>query len=248
MASVGETATVLHHLMLALLLGIVSAEQQCDSAGYPRIVIGCWQLLEREHDQSQAVATLKGYVDAGYTAFDTADIYGPSEAILGKLRKAVSVPLRFFTKYVTKDASVHEARRVNANSRAALGAVPEIVQLHWWDYADGRFVEAARHLVTLQHEGLLTDVAACNFDLPHLRRLVDAGVPLVANQATPCSPGCNSMQPRLQPHATQAAAPCNPDRAHTQPSLRRHANQAAIPCMPGCNRMSPRLQPCVNRA
>ena len=44
--------------MLAILLGIVSAEQ-CDSGGYPRIVIGCWQLLEREHDQSQAVATLQ---------------------------------------------------------------------------------------------------------------------------------------------------------------------------------------------
>ena len=44
--------------MLALLLGIVSAEQ-CDSGGYPRIVIGCWQLLEREQEQSQAVATLQ---------------------------------------------------------------------------------------------------------------------------------------------------------------------------------------------
>ena len=115
--------------MLALLLGIVSAEQ-CDSAGYPRIVIGCWQLLEREHDQSQAVATLGAYVEAGYTAFDTADIYGPSEEILGKLRQAVSAPPRFFTKYVTKDSSLQEARRVNAKSRAALGAVPEMVQLH----------------------------------------------------------------------------------------------------------------------
>ena len=126
--------------MLAILLGIVSAEQ-CDSGGYPRIVIGCWQLLERTHDQSQAVATLQSYVKAGFTAFDTADIYGPSEEILGKLRREIArsseTPPRFFTKYVTGDSSLQEARRVNAKSRASLGAVPDMVQFHWWDYSDG---------------------------------------------------------------------------------------------------------------
>ena len=171
--------------MLALLLGIVSAEQ-CDSGGYPRIVIGCWQLLEREHDQSQAVATLQAYVKAGFTAFDTADIYGPSEEILGTLRRQIAgssgTPPSFFTKYVTGDPSLQEARRVNAKSRSSLGAVPDMVQFHWWDYSDGHFVEAARHLVTLQKEGLIKDVAACNFDVAHLEPLIGAGVPLVANQ------------------------------------------------------------------
>ena len=160
--------------MLAILLGIVSAEQ-CDSGGYPRIVIGCWQLLERTHDQSQAVATLQSYVKAGFTAFDTADIYGPSEEILGKLRREIArsseTPPRFFTKYVTGDSSLQEARRVNAKSRASLGAVPDMVQFHWWDFSDGGFVQAAQHLVTLQKEGKLTDVAACNFDVAHLRRV-----------------------------------------------------------------------------
>jgi hypothetical protein len=101
--------------MLAILLGIVSAEQcDSDSGGYPRIVIGCWQLLERKHDQSEAVATLQSYVKAGFTAFDTADIYGPSEEILGKLRREIArsseTPPRFFTKYVTGDSSLQEAR------------------------------------------------------------------------------------------------------------------------------------------
>lgn len=175
--------------MLVLLLGIVSAEQcdSGDSGDYPRVVIGCWQLLERERDQSQAVATLQAYVKVGFTAFDTADIYGPSEEILGKLRREIAgsssgTPPRFFTKYVTGDSSLEEARRVNAKSRASLGAAPDMVQFHWWDYSDGHFVEAAQHLVTLQKEGKLKDVAACNFDVAHLKPLVDAGVPLVANQ------------------------------------------------------------------
>lgn len=51
-----------------------------------------------------------------------------------------------------------------------------------WDWSDGRFVAAARHLATLQAEQLLGDVAACNFDAPHLQRLLDAGLPIVANQ------------------------------------------------------------------
>ena len=167
-------APLLRSSMLAILLGIVSAEQ-CDSGGYPRIVIGCWQLLERTHDQSQAVATLQSYVKAGFTAFDTADIYGPSEEILGKLRREIArsseTPPRFFTKYVTGDSSLQEARRVNAKSRASLGAAPDMVQFHWWDFSDGGFVQAAQHLVTLQKEGKLTDVAACNFDVAHLRRV-----------------------------------------------------------------------------
>ena len=71
---------------------------------------------------------------AGFTAFDTADIYGPSEEILGKLRREIAgssgTPPRFFTKYVTGDSSLQEARRVNAKSRASLGAVPDMVQFH----------------------------------------------------------------------------------------------------------------------
>ena len=55
---------------------------------------------------------------------------------------------------------------------------------HWtgWDFSDPSFVTAARHLVTLQGEGKLGRVAACNFDTVHLRELVDAGVPIASNQ------------------------------------------------------------------
>ena len=79
--------------------------------------------------------TLQAYVKAGFTAFDTADIYGPSEEILGKLRREIAGssggPLpRFFTKYVTGDSSLQEARRVNAKSRTSLGVEPDMVQFH----------------------------------------------------------------------------------------------------------------------
>ena len=51
-----------------------AATAACEQPEYPDIVIGCWQLLERHNDPDRAVETLRAYVDAGFTTFDTADI------------------------------------------------------------------------------------------------------------------------------------------------------------------------------
>jgi len=176
-------------LRLAGALAVVGAaaagEAERACAPLPRIIIGCWQLLERDASRANAVATLTAYADAGFTAFDTADIYGPSESILGDFRAAYAgtAPLRFFTKYVTSDASRENAVAVNRQSRRALGVdALDLVQFHWWDFGDARYVDAARELVQLRAAGKIVAVAACNFDAPHLRHLLDAGVPLVANQ------------------------------------------------------------------
>ena len=171
-------------LAVALLSSSAAGESCADSpAAWPRVVIGCWQLTER-HDADSAVDLLQTYMRAGFTTFDTADIYGDSEALLGRLRarQPDGEHPEVFTKYVTGDASLDNARKVNSQSRQSLGGAPAMVQFHWWQYNDGRFVDAAQHLVKLQAEGHLRHVAACNFDTPHLKRLVDAGVPVVANQ------------------------------------------------------------------
>lgn len=147
----------------------------------PRIVIGCWQVLERQKDEAAAVATLRAYYDAGFTTYDTADIYGRSESLLGRLRGIGAEP-HVHTKFVTSSSDLGEARRVNSQSREALATVPDLVAFHWWDYADKSFVRAATHLATLRDEGMLHRVAACNFDVEHLREVVDSGVRVVSNQ------------------------------------------------------------------
>ncbi|CAE8740536.1 unnamed protein product [Polarella glacialis] len=48
----------------------------------PRVIVGCWQLLERHRSPETAVETLLAYAQAGFTAFDTADIYGSSEEMI----------------------------------------------------------------------------------------------------------------------------------------------------------------------
>ena len=172
-------------VFLSLIAAAVAEEESCElNTKFPRIVIGCWQLTERV-DEEAAVDVLQKYVSAGFHAFDTADIYGASETLLGRLRSRLGTsgdsPI-VHTKYVTKDASLQNARRVNRQSREALGAIPALVQFHWWDFDDARFVNAARHLVKLQGEGFLENVAACNFDTVHLTALVDAGIPVFSNQ------------------------------------------------------------------
>eukprot|EP00966_Prymnesium_polylepis_P148598 3432730-Prymnesium_polylepis.1 len=76
--------------LVALAAACAAAEEAaCADGGssYPRVVIGCWQLLERFRNEEKAVQTLQAYAEAGFTTFDTADIYGESEGILGKLRE-----------------------------------------------------------------------------------------------------------------------------------------------------------------
>ena len=110
------------------------------------------------------MSTLLEYARAGFTAFDTADIYGPSEGLLGEFRarwarESPSGPTpRFFTKYVTDDPGDREADRVNAKSLGSLGvSSADLVQFHWWslarDGSDTTFLRAGRQLSRLKREG-----------------------------------------------------------------------------------------------
>lgn len=159
----------------------------------PRVIIGCWQLLERHADRAKAISTLTTYAEAGFTAFDTADIYGPSESILGDFRRGweASHPdsheLSFFTKYVTDDPGSAEARRINSQSLQNLGVpVADLVQFHWWslskDGSDKTFLKAGRQLTQLQKENKIKHLAGCNMDTVNLKALVDDGMQIESNQ------------------------------------------------------------------
>lgn len=173
-------------------------EPTCPAAGcgssleLPRVVVGCWQLLERDKDKRHAVETLLAYARAGFTSFDTADIYGPSEAILGEFQKRwlkenPASPARFFTKYVTDNPSAAEAAKVNSKSLKDLGVETlDLVQFHWWsltpDGSSRTFLEASRELRKLQKAGKIRALAGCNMDTTNLALLVDDGMMVEANQ------------------------------------------------------------------
>jgi len=66
-------------------------------------------------------------------------------------------------------------------SRMGVGAL-DLLQFHWWDYSDNRYLDALKHLADLQSEGKIRHLALTNFDTERLRIIIDRGVRIVSNQ------------------------------------------------------------------
>ena len=169
------------------------------AAGYSisRLIKGGWQLagdhgsVERE----RAVADMSAFPAAGITTFDCADIYRGVEEMIGEFRlrhanrhgSAALRQLRIHTKYVPDADSLPPSRAatravIERSARRLRQTRLDLVQLHWWRYEVEGLVETALHLKELQDEGLIERLGATNLDSPHLAKLLDAGVPLVALQ------------------------------------------------------------------
>jgi len=163
-----------------------------------RVIRGGWQLAggHGEIAEARAVDDLIACADAGITSFDCADIYTGVEALMGRFRteygrrrgaRALSA-LRVHTKFVPDLSSLAtiERRDVEAivdRSLRRLGLERlDLVQFHWWDYAEPRLFEVADWLGSLAREGKVGDIGGTNFDTDHLSALLDAGVPLVSMQ------------------------------------------------------------------
>jgi aryl-alcohol dehydrogenase-like predicted oxidoreductase len=58
----------------------------------------------------------------------------------------------------------------------------DIVQFHWWDFAEPRYVETALELDRLRRAGKIAHIGVTNFDVSHLRQLVDAGIKVLSHQ------------------------------------------------------------------
>jgi aryl-alcohol dehydrogenase-like predicted oxidoreductase len=157
----------------------------------PRVLRGGWQLVG-DHgpvDRARAVSDIGLFVQAGLDTVDGADIYTGVEAIYGEFNALNrETRLKVHTKFVPDYddlAIVDEAyvRRIVSRSRERLHQERlDLVQLHWWNYAVPGLVQAARHLHTLQHEGLIANIGGTNFDSVSCKAMLDAGVPLVSMQ------------------------------------------------------------------
>ncbi|MEW5305633.1 MAG: hypothetical protein WDW36_008161 [Sanguina aurantia] len=58
----------------------------------------------------------------------------------------------------------------------------DLVQLHWDDFREPRYLDAALWLTELQRRGMVRAIGVTNFDVPRLLQLLDAGVPVASNQ------------------------------------------------------------------
>ncbi len=158
------------------------------------VVHGCWQLAT-DHgsptiDESELLSRFTEAVEAGFTTFDCADIYTGVERLLGRLLRGLADPdlVQLHTKYVPDRAlleSLDKARveRTIDRSLRRLGRdVLDLVQFHWWDYSVPGWIEVGLWLDELRREGKIRHLGLTNFDLDHVRQLVEAGVTVTAVQ------------------------------------------------------------------
>jgi len=163
-----------------------------------RVIRGGWQLAGGHGpiDRGNAVDDLIAAFDAGIFTFDCADIYTGVEELYGAFRVALrqtrgaaaASRLKVHTKLVpdlTLLPTIAHAdieRIVDSSLRRLRVEAIDLVQFHWWDYAEPRWLEALHWLDALRVKGKVRNVGATNFDAAHVEAIVTAGIPLLSIQ------------------------------------------------------------------
>ena len=160
-----------------------------------RILNGMWQVSGAHGaiDPEAAIASMFGYIDAGFTTWDLADHYGPAEDFVGEFRRRLASDrggeavsgIQAFTKWVPRPGPMTR-QVVESNidvSRRRMGVEKlDLLQFHWWDYGDGAYLEALTHLSDLRDEGKIQELALTNFDTQRMQEISDHGIRVVSNQ------------------------------------------------------------------
>ncbi|GBG77213.1 hypothetical protein CBR_g23540 [Chara braunii] len=155
----------------------------------PAILNGLWQLsgAHGQIDEAQAVKEMSSYVDAGLPGFDMADHYGPAEILYGAFLQEYRGSHRVYglTKWVPPPGPmlrpIVEANIQRSLHRMKVGSL-DMLQFHWWDYHDERYLDALRVMKALRDEGKIKNLALTNFDTVHMKKILDSGIPIVSNQ------------------------------------------------------------------
>ena len=160
-----------------------------------RVMNGLWQ-VSGAHGQIEpepAVENMFQYVDSGFTTWDLADHYGPAEDFIGEFRRRLTTHrgpdalsgVQALTKWVPRPGLM-DRRLVEQNVDRSLRRMDtealDLLQFHWWDYGDDRYLEALSHLSDLRNQGKIRYLGLTNFDTDHLRKVVEAGIPVISNQ------------------------------------------------------------------
>ena len=160
-----------------------------------RILNGMWQVSggHGHIDPEMAVESMFPYLDTRFTTWDLADHYGPAEDFIGEFRRrltarrglAAVADIQAFTKWVPSPGPMDRSlvdENVNKSLRRMDLESLDLLQFHWWDYADERYLEAMGHLENLRIEGKIRHLGLTNFDTQHLKKIIDEGYGVVSNQ------------------------------------------------------------------
>ena len=145
----------------------------------PQLGLGVWKAGNEE-----VVSPNHKALEVGYRSFDTAAAYQNETGVGNALHSAgVNRDELFITTKLWNDDQKrpHEALKESL-SKLKLDYV-DLYLIHWPVPAIGHYVEAWQALIELQQQGLTKSIGVCNFQVPHLQKLIDeTGVAPVINQ------------------------------------------------------------------
>ena len=160
-----------------------------------RVLNGMWQVSGAHGaiDPSAAIASMLEHQRAGFTTWDLADHYGPAEDFIGQFRRELSSTqgreslssIQALTKWVPRPGPMTRQlveQNVDLSLRRMDVPALDLLQFHWWDYRDARYLDALEHLSALREEGKIRHLALTNFDTEHLKLIVEQGIKIVSNQ------------------------------------------------------------------
>ncbi|EAZ10130.1 hypothetical protein OsI_32438 [Oryza sativa Indica Group] len=174
---------------------VCTVSNRGDSLAICRVLNGMWQTSGGwgRIDRDAAVDAMLAYADAGLSTFDMADHYGPAEDLYGLFINRVRrerppellEEIKGLTKWVpppVKMTRSYVEDNINRSRKRMDVSALDMLQFHWWDYANPGYLDALKHITDLKEEGKIKTVALTNFDTDRLQIILENGIPIVSNQ------------------------------------------------------------------
>jgi aryl-alcohol dehydrogenase-like predicted oxidoreductase/enamine deaminase RidA (YjgF/YER057c/UK114 family) len=158
-----------------------------------KITSGLWQVSGGHGtiEFNTAVQSMVDIYNRGFTTFDMADHYGPAEDITGAFYEQIKSngfpngKPQIMTKWVPEPGVMNESV-VRSGIEKSLKRLKtdslDLLQFHWWDYLDPRYLSAMEELTKLKEEGLIRKIGLTNFDAAHAGVISDSGFSVASNQ------------------------------------------------------------------
>jgi 2,5-diketo-D-gluconate reductase A len=135
----------------------------------PQVGFGVWEVPDADVD-----AALGRALEVGYRHVDTARLYGNEEGVGRVLaRDDVARDHVFVTTKVWNDDHHNVPSAFDASLQRLGIDVLDLYLIHWPAPKQNAYVDAWTAMLELQREGRVRSVGVCNFQVPHLLRLLD---------------------------------------------------------------------------
>ncbi|AFJ45734.1 2,5-didehydrogluconate reductase DkgA [Shimwellia blattae] len=145
----------------------------------PQLGLGVWKATNEE-----VVNAIDKALEIGYRAIDTAAAYKNEEGVGTAIRQS-SLPREelFITTKLWNDDQPRPRQALEASLEKLQLDYVDLWLMHWPVPGKDHYLEAWQGMIELQQQGLVKSIGVCNFQIEHLKKLIDeTGVAPVINQ------------------------------------------------------------------